>query len=48
MKFTSPGVPDVYQGNEAFTFPMVDPDNRRKVDFDELRRKLERVKKGVR
>ncbi|MDP1666552.1 MAG: malto-oligosyltrehalose synthase [Methylobacter sp.] len=30
---TSPGVPDIYQGNELWQFTLVDPDNRRPVDF---------------
>lgn len=33
LKFTCPGVPDVYQGCELWDFSMVDPDNRRSVDF---------------
>jgi (1->4)-alpha-D-glucan 1-alpha-D-glucosylmutase len=33
IKFTSPGVPDLYQGNELMTLDLVDPDNRRAVDF---------------
>ncbi len=33
LKLTSPGVPDVYQGQELFDFSLVDPDNRRAVDF---------------
>jgi (1->4)-alpha-D-glucan 1-alpha-D-glucosylmutase len=33
VKLTAPGVPDVYQGQELFDFSMVDPDNRRRVDF---------------
>ena len=39
LKLTSPGVPDVYQGNELWDFSLVDPDNRRPVDFD-LRKRL--------
>lgn len=39
VKITAPGVPDVYQGNEVWDFSLVDPDNRRPVDF-KLRRKL--------
>jgi (1->4)-alpha-D-glucan 1-alpha-D-glucosylmutase len=35
----APGVPDVYQGTELFDYSLVDPDNRRPVDF-ELRRAL--------
>jgi (1->4)-alpha-D-glucan 1-alpha-D-glucosylmutase len=34
LKFTSPGVPDVYQGQEMFDFSLVDPDNRRPVNFE--------------
>jgi (1->4)-alpha-D-glucan 1-alpha-D-glucosylmutase len=33
LKFTSPGVPDLYQGNELEDLALVDPDNRRPVDF---------------
>jgi (1->4)-alpha-D-glucan 1-alpha-D-glucosylmutase len=33
LKLTSPGVPDVYQGRELFDFSLVDPDNRRPVNF---------------
>jgi len=33
FKLTCPGVPDFYQGNELFDFSLVDPDNRRPVDF---------------
>ena len=39
IKFTAPGVPDIYQGNELWDMSLVDPDNRRPVDYD-LRRKL--------
>ncbi len=45
LKIASPGVPDFYQGTELWDFSLVDPDNRRPVDFtrrgallDELRR----------
>jgi (1->4)-alpha-D-glucan 1-alpha-D-glucosylmutase len=34
LKLTSPGVPDVYQGSEIWDFSLVDPDNRRPVDYD--------------
>ncbi|MDA3951882.1 MAG: malto-oligosyltrehalose synthase [Spirochaeta sp.] len=37
LTLTVPGVPDVYQGTERWDFSLVDPDNRRTVDFD-LRR----------
>jgi (1->4)-alpha-D-glucan 1-alpha-D-glucosylmutase len=33
LKLTAPGVPDIYQGNELWTFDLVDPDNRHEVDF---------------
>ena len=34
LKITSPGVPDTYQGTELWDFSLVDPDNRRPVDYD--------------
>ena len=34
LAITMPGVPDVYQGTELGDFSLVDPDNRRPVDFD--------------
>jgi (1->4)-alpha-D-glucan 1-alpha-D-glucosylmutase len=33
LKLTTPGVPDIYQGNEIWDFSLVDPDNRRPVDY---------------
>lgn len=36
LKCTAPGVPDVYQGAAGWRFDLVDPDNRRPVDFDAL------------
>jgi (1->4)-alpha-D-glucan 1-alpha-D-glucosylmutase len=33
LKYTSPGVPDLYQGNELLELSLVDPDNRRPVDY---------------
>lgn len=39
LKLTAPGVPDIYQGTELFDFSLVDPDNRRPVDYN-LRRSL--------
>ena len=39
LKTTAPGVPDFYQGTELWSFTLVDPDNRRPVDYD-LRRAL--------
>jgi (1->4)-alpha-D-glucan 1-alpha-D-glucosylmutase len=40
LKTLAPGVPDVYQGTELWDFSLVDPDNRRPVDFDLRRRRL--------
>jgi (1->4)-alpha-D-glucan 1-alpha-D-glucosylmutase len=34
LKLTLPGVPDIYQGTEFWDFSLVDPDNRRPVDYD--------------
>jgi (1->4)-alpha-D-glucan 1-alpha-D-glucosylmutase len=39
LKLTCPGVPDIYQGTELWDFTLVDPDNRRPIDYA-LRRKL--------
>jgi (1->4)-alpha-D-glucan 1-alpha-D-glucosylmutase len=33
LKLTCPGVPDIYQGDEGWSFNLVDPDNRRRVDW---------------
>ena len=40
---TAPGIPDVYQGSELWDLSLVDPDNRRPVDYDARRRALERM-----
>jgi (1->4)-alpha-D-glucan 1-alpha-D-glucosylmutase len=40
IKLTAPGVPDTYQGNELWEFNLVDPDNRRAVNYDRRRRVL--------
>ncbi len=34
LKLTAPGIPDVYQGTELWDWSLVDPDNRRSVDFE--------------
>jgi (1->4)-alpha-D-glucan 1-alpha-D-glucosylmutase len=39
LKYTAPGVPDLYQGNELMDLSLVDPDNRRPVDYG-LRERL--------
>ncbi|HVJ06065.1 MAG TPA: malto-oligosyltrehalose synthase [Candidatus Saccharimonadales bacterium] len=40
LKLTSLGVPDIYQGQEVFDFSLVDPDNRRPVDFTTIEKFL--------
>jgi (1->4)-alpha-D-glucan 1-alpha-D-glucosylmutase len=42
LKTTLPGVPDIYQGTEFWDYSLVDPDNRRPVDYDARLRGLER------
>jgi len=37
LKLAAPGVPDIYQGNELWRYCLVDPDNRRPVDFQKRR-----------
>ncbi|TDW31354.1 malto-oligosyltrehalose synthase [Cryobacterium psychrophilum] len=46
LQLTAPGVPDVYQGSELWETSLVDPDNRRVVDFDLRRDYLARVDSG--
>jgi (1->4)-alpha-D-glucan 1-alpha-D-glucosylmutase len=43
IKLTSPGVPDIYQGNETWDFSLVDPDNRRPVDYERRRAMLQEI-----
>jgi (1->4)-alpha-D-glucan 1-alpha-D-glucosylmutase len=38
LKCTVPGIPDFYQGSETWDLRLVDPDNRRPVDYDSLRK----------
>jgi len=44
LKVTSPGVPDFYQGTELWDLSLVDPDNRRSVDYEIRRQVLAEVK----
>ncbi|MGZ8269387.1 MAG: malto-oligosyltrehalose synthase, partial [Burkholderiales bacterium] len=44
LKLTCPGVPDIYQGNETHDLSLVDPDNRRPVDYATRRRMLDELK----
>jgi (1->4)-alpha-D-glucan 1-alpha-D-glucosylmutase len=43
---TMPGVPDIYQGCDLVDLSLVDPDNRRPVDFDDRRARLARLDAG--
>jgi (1->4)-alpha-D-glucan 1-alpha-D-glucosylmutase len=43
LRLTAPGVPDVYGGDELLLLALVDPDNRRPVDWDARRRALARL-----
>jgi (1->4)-alpha-D-glucan 1-alpha-D-glucosylmutase len=45
LRFMSPGAPDIYQGDEIWNFSLVDPDNRRPVDFAKRSKLLEDVKR---
>ena len=47
LKLTAPGVPDLYQGNELWTFDLVDPDNRRPVDYSLRQRMLDELQQHV-
>ncbi len=46
LQLTMPGVPDVYQGSELWEQSLVDPDNRRPVDFESRQLLLERLDTG--
>jgi (1->4)-alpha-D-glucan 1-alpha-D-glucosylmutase len=43
LKLTVPGVPDIYQGGELWDFSLVDPDNRRPVDWNARRALLDEI-----
>jgi len=44
LRIASPGVPDLYQGTELWDFSLVDPDNRRPVDFELRQSYLKEIK----
>ena len=46
LKLTVPGVPDLYQGDELVSLSLVDPDNRRAVDWQKRRELLQTLRKG--
>ncbi|OGP94091.1 MAG: malto-oligosyltrehalose synthase [Deltaproteobacteria bacterium RBG_16_47_11] len=47
LKIVSPGIPDFYQGTEIWDFSLVDPDNRKPVDFPLRRELLAALKKRI-
>jgi (1->4)-alpha-D-glucan 1-alpha-D-glucosylmutase len=47
LKLTCPGVPDIYRGCELWDLSMVDPDNRRPVDFRQRIQLLTEIKKRI-
>lgn len=47
IKITAPGVPDFYQGSELWDLNLVDPDNRRPVDFGKRARLLQAIMDGA-
>lgn len=47
LKLTVPGVPDIYQGNELWDFSLVDPDNRRPVDYERRRQLLTALQEQI-
>jgi (1->4)-alpha-D-glucan 1-alpha-D-glucosylmutase len=47
LKLTAPGVPDVYQGDELWALSLVDPDNRRPVDWERRREALADLRAGA-
>jgi (1->4)-alpha-D-glucan 1-alpha-D-glucosylmutase len=47
LKYTAPGVPDTYQGGELWDLSLVDPDNRRPVDYDLRREMLNELRSGM-
>ena len=46
LKLTVPGLPDIYQGDELLLLSLVDPDNRRPVDWDARREALAALRRG--
>ncbi|BAY31994.1 malto-oligosyltrehalose synthase [Nostoc carneum NIES-2107] len=47
LKIVAPGVPDFYQGTELWELSLVDPDNRRLVDFEQRRSYLSDIKQQI-
>jgi len=47
LKFTCPGIPDVYQGTELWDLSLVDPDNRRPVDYQSRYESLKAIERNT-
>jgi (1->4)-alpha-D-glucan 1-alpha-D-glucosylmutase len=47
IKYTAPGVPDTYQGSELWDLSLVDPDNRRPIDYNQRRSTLSALQDGM-
>ena len=47
LRLTAPGVPDIYQGDELWTLSLVDPDNRRPVDWERRAEALDALQAGA-
>ncbi|MGH9520054.1 MAG: malto-oligosyltrehalose synthase, partial [Terriglobales bacterium] len=47
LKLTAPGVPDIYNGCELWDLSLVDPDNRRPVNFAARKRRLRELERGL-
>ena len=47
LKLTLPGMPDFYRGTELWDFKLVDPDNRRSVDYDARRHRLKKLQSAA-
>ncbi len=47
IQFTAPGSPDLYQGDELWNYALVDPDNRRPVDYELRRNMLDEIITGM-
>ena len=47
LKLTCPGIPDIYQGDELWSLSLVDPDNRRPVDWQRSARRLAKLRRGA-
>lgn len=48
LKLTSPGIPDIYQGTGMWDFSLVDPDNRRPIDYEKRSQQLNELQTDMR